>query len=809
MRYKMINKNQKNNILFLYFAAFSIPVAIICVCLLSNSITPFGNNTLVLNDLELQLIPFLTELSEKLKSHDSILFSFRRGLGFDFWCESAYYLNSPLNIFCVLFDKYSMPTFISLLFTVKSGLCGITMYYCLSRKSHSYWILLFSSSYALSSYITNSYIVIMWLDVMILLPLLVTALYELLNNGKKWSYCIFLAATIITNYYIAYMVCLFLAIYTLFYLVIINPENRLSKFITFIKYSLLGGLISSFVIIPEYLALQKTYNTFSLKEIFTFSIKNPLYQIVYRLFTNFKPRSYHNPNLYSGLLCLIFAIVFFFNKAIHVKMKYFYLSLLIITFLSTNITSIEYIANGFHIPNGYPGRNSFIFSFLLVYIAYESFTNIKFITIKRIIYPVLASLIIFAVSATKYNNSFVFSVMFTVVSLVLLYLLIIYINQTTRLYLVSYLALLVITTFELYISVCQSVEPALSLESYQKQIDLTTESVSEIDKNNNILNTLKPHANYSSLIGYNDISTLSSVSNHQLLTFLSSKGMFSAMNGVDAPSFEPFWHSFLGIRYIITDKKYTLDDILTPVNTASENKIYENNYYMNLGCILPITNDNNKTLFDEINDIANYFNIDKIYTPISSLNDYGNLFFYTKGFNICIFRDNSLFPVYETNASSGFIKQELYNNNYICYYPLNKGDKIEILDSVTKDKIKIYSINTDTFISLMNTLKQSDAIINKKTSTSINAKINIPTYGTYVTQIPYSSGWNLKIDGTIVKTKTYQNALLSFDIDKGVHTIELEYHTPGLSIGSFISFLSLITLILITVIENKKKAAKI
>ena len=281
------------------------------------------------------------------------------------------------------------------------------------------------------------------------------------------------------------------------------------------------------------------------------------------------------------------------------------------------------------------------------------------------------------------------------------------------------------------------------------------------------------------------------------------------MNGVDAPSFEPFWHSFLGIRYIITDKKYTLDDILTPVNTASENKIYENNYYMNLGCILPITNDNNKTLFDEINDIANYFNIDKIYTPISSLNDYGNLFFYTKGFNICIFRDNSLFPVYETNASSDFIKQELYNNNYICYYPLNKGDKIEILDSVTKDKIKIYSINTDTFISLMNTLKQSDAIINKKTSTSINAKINIPTYGTYVTQIPYSSGWNLKIDGTRVKTKTYQNALLSFDIDKGVHTIELEYHTPGLSIGSFISFLSLITLILITVIENKKKAAKI
>ena len=96
-------KKFKKNILFLYFAAFSIPVAIICVCLLSNSITPFGNNTLVLNDLELQLIPFLTELSEKLKSHDSILFSFRRGLGFDFWCESAYYLNSPLNIFCVLF----------------------------------------------------------------------------------------------------------------------------------------------------------------------------------------------------------------------------------------------------------------------------------------------------------------------------------------------------------------------------------------------------------------------------------------------------------------------------------------------------------------------------------------------------------------------------------------------------------------------------------------------------------------------------------------------------------------------------------
>lgn len=97
----MLTKKQKINSLLIYFAAFSLPVVILCICLFSNSITPFGNNTLVLSDLESQLLPFLSELAEKLKSHDSLLFSLRRGLGFDFWCESAYYLNSPLNVFCV------------------------------------------------------------------------------------------------------------------------------------------------------------------------------------------------------------------------------------------------------------------------------------------------------------------------------------------------------------------------------------------------------------------------------------------------------------------------------------------------------------------------------------------------------------------------------------------------------------------------------------------------------------------------------------------------------------------------------------
>ena len=68
---------------------------------------------------------------------------------------------------------------------------------------------------------------------------------------------------------------------------------------------------------------------------------------------------------------------------------------------------------------------------------------------------------------------------------------------------------------------------------------------------------------------------------------------------------------------------------------------------------------------------------------------------------------------------------------------------------------------------------------------------------TMYTSIPYDKGWKVLIDG--IETKTYKigDAVLGFDINKGDHTIELEYSIPYLKEGALISITSLAALIIL------------
>lgn len=50
---------------------------------------------------------------------------------------------------------------------------------------------------------------LMWLDAVIILPLIIWGLLKLVSVGQIRTYVIWLTALLIINYYMAYMVCLF------------------------------------------------------------------------------------------------------------------------------------------------------------------------------------------------------------------------------------------------------------------------------------------------------------------------------------------------------------------------------------------------------------------------------------------------------------------------------------------------------------------------------------------------------------------------------------------------------------------------
>lgn len=85
------------------------------------------------------------------------------------------------------------------------------MYHFLRKRfGHSgYGTILFSTMYALMGYVVTQQSNIMWLDGVILLPILMLQVYKLVTEGKWKVYPVWIMLAIVTDFYIAYMLILF------------------------------------------------------------------------------------------------------------------------------------------------------------------------------------------------------------------------------------------------------------------------------------------------------------------------------------------------------------------------------------------------------------------------------------------------------------------------------------------------------------------------------------------------------------------------------------------------------------------------
>ena len=91
----------------------------------------------------------------------------------------------------------------------------------------------------------------MWLDGVILLPLIIYALIKGLVKRHWTLYIVLLACAIIFNYYIGYMICIFMVIAFCAYTINNFKDKKIfiQQIIDFVISSLISGLISAVVII--------------------------------------------------------------------------------------------------------------------------------------------------------------------------------------------------------------------------------------------------------------------------------------------------------------------------------------------------------------------------------------------------------------------------------------------------------------------------------------------------------------------------------------------------------------------------------
>ena len=129
----------------------------------------------------------------------------------NFWAVVAYYLASPLNLLLLIFPKSMVMECFSFIYFIKIGLAGVSFAYFLRKRFHHYGfsITVFGCCYALSSFVIGYAWNIMWLDCIVLFPMVMLGIHRLIQEGRGWLYGIALAVCIFTNYYISIMICIF------------------------------------------------------------------------------------------------------------------------------------------------------------------------------------------------------------------------------------------------------------------------------------------------------------------------------------------------------------------------------------------------------------------------------------------------------------------------------------------------------------------------------------------------------------------------------------------------------------------------
>ena len=143
-------------------------------------LAPFGDKSLTYRDGNFQYLDLLMYYKDVLAVNDSINYTLGKSLGGSNFAVFTYYLASPVTLLVALFDKSDMATCFNLMFLIKASLaaCFAAIFIDLRFNANktiaeaSFVTVMLSVSYAMSQYMISQSSNIMWLDGVIMLPLM-------------------------------------------------------------------------------------------------------------------------------------------------------------------------------------------------------------------------------------------------------------------------------------------------------------------------------------------------------------------------------------------------------------------------------------------------------------------------------------------------------------------------------------------------------------------------------------------------------------------------------------------------------------
>lgn len=224
-------------------------------------IFPCGTNSIVWCDMEQQAVPLLLQFRQMVQNGESVWFSSLNAGGMYFYSVICFFLCNPFSLLILVTDISANQLVTLLVFLKLSLAAGTASFWFRSRirNCSAAAAILLGMMYGCSGYGLFYYQNLMWLDVMLLIPLLMFSMRRMLKRGSPVPYLLTLSAIMITCFYISYMVIIFIVLYMTVSIRTTIPASERNKVsLRFLLASLFAGGIASVVWLPCLLQIMQS-----------------------------------------------------------------------------------------------------------------------------------------------------------------------------------------------------------------------------------------------------------------------------------------------------------------------------------------------------------------------------------------------------------------------------------------------------------------------------------------------------------------------------------------------------------------------
>lgn len=607
-------KNDKRKTILLCLLSAGLAGVVFMVISIIRGISPFGDNLIIRNDAITQYVPFLIEYINNIKEHSLSLWSWSLGGGMNQYGFIAYYLLSPFNLLALPFNASNIDIAFWLIIIVKTMCIGLTACYYFQRKSYEDRNLLcvaFALIYTFSGFYIAYYYNTMWLDALIMLPLIALGIENIVNGKKATMYFLSLAYAIFVNFYLGYMICIFAVIY-FFYLLFSKDVTRkaeekkdeapiMSVMAKFGFASLFAGLICAVVIVPIIYALgnSSSVSNFDLSSTLLNFFDFLSYHLSSVTLGGVETAEQTGPYLMSSMLTFLTVPVFFCLKNVKLNKKIASIVVLVIFFFSFSVARIFLFWHGFTAPHGLPYRFSFLYLFFIISLAFETVKNIKEVPLWS--FGISAILITVGLVYTKYSQfavhfntkTIIISSVFTVIYFVLLVLLKRG-NKTGKVIMTAVSIVLaveiVFSNYSAFYYLAKSVD---DLYYTDREIEEVLNSIKTEDSNTvsrfEIFDNVYDLASLPAIYQYNGLSTFSSMADNQFAISQMTLGDYGNYgNAYKYVIQTPIYNSLFSVDYVY-DLVGAIDEenpYYEKVQDYSKGTLFKAKYTLPFGCCI-------------------------------------------------------------------------------------------------------------------------------------------------------------------------------------------------------------------------------